>query len=482
MTHSRIAGAGGRAASGFTRRQAIGIGGAALVGLATPGRAASIEDRLATLGERATRPLRLLLPQGSEDNLAPIVTAFTRASGCEVDLRIVPFDDVSSVLTLGWLSGESEIDVALPATFALPDLVEVGALMPFDDLAAEFEPPGLVEGMLYDTGNQYEGKRFGYQTDGDIYTLFLNKRLFEDGALRAGYEDRHGEALAVPLTWEELDRQMSWFAGARADTFGGTLFRNPGRITWEFWLRLHGKGVWPAAADLTPGFDSEEGVAALEEMIAISSVQVDAPDILGERYGMGDAYANLGWGGTQKQLQRNSPMRGELIFASPPGGQFADGPLTLPYFNWGWSYVVFAGSQMQELSYLFCLMAVQPDLSTQAVRRDQGFFDPFRKEHYDDSVIREVYSDTFLETHCEILSRAIPDFYLPGRTQYFGRLGTWLSRAVTGTVDPRTALSEAARDWTTITLESDAGRQARHWQALRAVYPEPLRGALREPG
>ena len=438
--------------------------------------------RLSDLGARASRPLRLLLPHGSEDNLAPVVEAFRAASGCQVELQVVPLSDVATVLALDTLSGAREIDVALPATFALPDLVRTGAIVPLSDFAAEHETPGLVDGMLYDKGNVYDGQRYGYQTDGDVYVMFLNRRLFDSPALRGGYEDRYGIELKVPRTWEELDRQMLHFDAPGAGRHGGTLFRSASLVVWEWWLRLHGKGVWPVAPDMTPAFEGPEALEALNDLIAVTGVQLENPDILGDRYGQGDAYANLGWGGTQKSLRVGSSLRDDLIFAAPPGGVIDGHTVTMPYFNWGWSYVVSAGSPMQELSYLFCLMAVEPELSTVAVRRDQGFFDPFRREHYSDAIIGEVYTTEFLAIHHDVLARAIPDFYLPGRTRYFARLGTWLARAASGALDPKVALSEATRDWRAITLEEGAQEQAAHWQALRTIYPEPLRSALRDVG
>ena len=399
----------------WTRRRVLG-GTAAMLGLG--GTASSVLAsehaadlaRLGPLGRQASRPLRLLLPQGSEDNLAPVVEAFTAASGCRVELRVVPFSDVATVLALDTMSGAAEIDVALPATYAIADLVGAGAVVPLGELANRYEPPDLVEGMLYDTGNHYGGQRYGYQTDGDVFVMFLNRRFFDAEDLRKGYEDRFGTALSVPATWQELDRQMLWFDDPDAGRRGGTLFRSPSLIVWEWWLRLHGKGIWPAAPDMTPAFESEEAREALEELIAVTPAQIANPDILGDRYGQGDAYANLGWGGTQKSLQRGAEIRDELIFAAPPGGVFGDRTLTLPYFNWGWSYVVSSGSPMQELAYLFCLMAVKPELSTAAVRRDAGFFDPFRREHYADPVIRDVYTGNFLAIHHDVLARSIPDF------------------------------------------------------------------------
>ena len=84
-----------------------------------------------------------------------------------------------------------------------------------------------------------------------------------------------------------------------------------------------------------------------------------------------------------------------LGYASLPKGK---GPRS-SYFNWGWSYVIANSALSPELAYLFCALGVSAETSTRAVQVRDGYFDPFMPQHYEDPMIRDVYSDEFLKVH-----------------------------------------------------------------------------------
>ena len=226
-------------------------------------------------------------------------------------------------------------------------------------------------------------------------------------------------------------------------------------------MRFHAKGIWPLAADLTPQIASDAGIQALEEMIRSQQHLLPETQELGlfgnwMRFSQGDVYCNIGWGGSQKYFNdQDSAIRGKLVFGPTPGGYVGDELLITPYFNWGWNYVIAKDSANPELSYLFALFASSPEMSTLAVRQKDGFFDPFRPEHYRDSGIQAAYSEPFLKVHRASLEAAIPDFYLKDQAAYFSVLNEWLFRALSGEVDPETALSRVAQRWDLISNKSD---------------------------
>ncbi len=207
----------------------------------------------------------------------------------------------------------------------------------------------------------------------------------------------------------------------------------------------------------------------------------DSPNLFEnwDRFGRGDVYCSLGWGGSQKRL-RHSTVKGRLAFGPTPGGMVRGRLLQTPYFNWGWNYVVPSASAVPEIAYLFALFASSPTMSTLAVRQEDGFFDPFRPEHYDDPGIRETYSQDFLKVHRTSLEGAIPDLYLKYQSEYFRILSDWLHRAITGEVRPTDALERAAHRWTQITERAGARTQAARWGRLRRKYPAPIRNVLRD--
>lgn len=475
---------------GARRRFLAAAAGAAvsatMPSLAAPDLESEIGARARALAGARPTPLRLLAPEGCRANIVPVIAHFHEMTGVDVTLIETGVDDIAATLAYASLSGQADYDLALPATFSLPDLVAAGAIRPLTAYAARHESAGFRDGILYDVGDSFDGELYGFQTDGDAYLMFYHRGLLEDADERARYADLHGEALDVPATWEELDRQMAFFHRPERGLFGGALFRSTGYLAWEWWVRFHAKGVWPLSAAFAPQIDSDAGVEALEQMIRASAHLVPEARVFElfenwKRYAQGDVYCNIGWGGTQKYLNGPlSAMRGRMVHGPTPGGIVDGRLLRTPYFNWGWDYVVTADSTRPELAYLFAMFTSTPAMSTLSVAQSGGFFDPFRPEHYADARIREVYGEEFLAVHEASLRQAVPDLYLANRGEYFRLLGDWLDRAIDGRVDPAAALANVARGWEALDARTSHERQSERWQALRAKYPPHVAARLRD--
>jgi multiple sugar transport system substrate-binding protein len=434
-------------------------------------------------GDTATT-LNVLLPEGSESNFEPIARQFTAMTGVQIVSRQSPVDEINSLLLLGRLAGRRQFDLALPATFGIPDLAEADALQPLDAFAAKHEPTGFQRGSLYNLGDYYQGKLYGYQADGDVYLMFYNAAFLNDGDAASAYADRFGQALQLPATWPELDRQMAFFHQPEKQRYGGTLFRTPRYVAWEFWMRLHSKGVLPFDADMRPQIDGDAGVAALQELTNASNYL--CPDCTSnnlfqnwQAFARGDSFCNVGWGGSQKYFQQHPEnFTDGLRYSHAPGGDPGASDYTVSFFNWGWNYAVPSGARHPELAYLLALFAASPAMSTLAVQQPDGYFDPIRDAHYDDPQIREVYSPAFLDAHRKAMHSAVPDLYLHGQSEYFEVLSDYILRADRHLVTPRQAMSAVAKLWEETTDRLGRDVQIRQWRALRARYPARLRQGL----
>lgn len=448
----------------------------------------NVARRVRVLAKGKDVKLRLLLPNGSGGNVDPIIAEFQRLTGVGVVTLETPVDEINTELSLDALSKSQKYDVALPATFGLPDLVAADALLPITNFARRYEPAGFRKDILFGVGDSFDGQLYGFQTDGDAYTMFYNKNMIENAGEKSRFEDQFGEPLHIPQTWQQLDRQMAYFNRPDDGQWGGLLFRTPGYVGWEWWSRFHAKGYWPFSPEMEPQIASDAGVEALEEMIRATRNLCPEATYLGlfdnwERYSRGDIYCNIGWGGTQKYLNREgSKMRGNMVFGPTPGGVVDDILLITPYFNWGWNYVVTSNTAFPEIGYLFALFASSPQMSTLAVRQDDGFFDPFRPEHYEDPGIVAAYTQEFLSVHRASLENAIPDLYLETQGEYFRMLNESLTRALNGEISPRKALERVARRWRLITKSAGLAVQRDRWMQLRSKYPPHIRSKLRDIG
>ncbi|MEQ8651670.1 MAG: extracellular solute-binding protein [Kiloniellales bacterium] len=428
--------------------------------------------------------LTIMQPSGSLGNIKPVADAFTEASGVKIEYLEVPLGEINQKVLLEAVSKSGAFDIALPATFGIPDLAESGVLVNMDDYALKYEPEGFKDGSLYTIGDFYKGSFYGYQTDGDTYLMFYNKPWLDDETEQKGFADKHGYELKVPDTWEELDTMMAWFHRPDKDMYGGALFRTQYFIAWEWWGRFHAKGFYPLADDLTPQINNDAGVAALEELIAASKSLYPGARTNGlfenfEAYGDGNKFANIGWGGTQKFLNSDkSNMKGKTAYGLMPGGKHGDELLRTPYFNWGWNYVVSTYSTNPEIAYLFTLYAASPVMSTIAVRDPGGYFDPFRKVHYTDPEIAQTYTPEFLATHEVSMANSIPDLYLKGQGEYFDELRVNIAAADAGTKTAKEALDDCASSWERITRRMGKRSQQVQWTFLKSIYPADIRAKL----
>lgn len=444
-----------------------------------------IAQTVQTLKDDRPLSLRILLPTGSTLNVSPIAERFTDMTGVEISFLEAPVDEINSQIQIESLAGAGDIDIALPATFGIPDLAATGAILDLTEFADIHEPPDFADDALYSLGDHFKGRFYGYQTDGDTYLIFLNKSFLSDPESQARYRDRFGTDIRPPETWDELDRQMAFFHKPDEDRYGGALFRTPRYIAWEYWVRFHAKGYWPFDEDMRPQISTDAGVEALEELIAASRSLYPLATSNGlfdnwTAFAKGNIYCNIGWGGTQKYLNGpSSKVKGNLLFCPIPGGIANGTPFSVPYFNWGWNYTVLASSSEPEIAYLFTLFSCTSEMSTIAVREANGFFDPFREAHYTDAEIEKTYSKPFLAAHRHSMQNSIPDLYLSGQSEYFDALSDNLLRADAGKLSPEQAMNLTAQQWEQTTQRLGRAEQSEQWAFLRRQYPPALQQILR---
>lgn len=477
----------------FTRRKVLGLGMGGLASssasMSLAGEGGQLPFYREILGQIKNLPdkrpsLTALIPDGCQKNLDPLRGLLLAEAGIKLEFKISPVDDINTQLLLSDTNSGDACDIALPATFGIPDLVRNKSIIALDSYAKRYEPAAFQQGSLYSLGDYFDDKLYGYQTDGDAYLMFFNRAFMEDEAQSKRYEDSFGKVLGIPVTWEELDQQIRFFHEPKKHRFGGAFFRAPDYLPWEWWVRFHAKGFYPLQDDLEPQIDNDAGIAALEELIAVTDYLSPASRSNGlfdnwKEYAKGCCYCNIGWGGTQKYLNsEQSNVRDKLMFSPMPGGHFGNKVVRIPYFNWGWNYTVPRTSLNPEQSYLCSLLAVSPEISTLSVRQN-GYFDPFREIHYEDAEIQSMYGTDFLEAHRESMRNSIPDFYLIGQGKYVSSLKTYLNYALEKKLSPKEALQTVAKIWRGLHLRYGFIRQEEVWQRIKRRYPAHIAAVLK---
>ncbi|ODS24384.1 hypothetical protein AB835_04155 [Candidatus Endobugula sertula] len=379
--------------------------------------------------------------------------------------------------------GEHIFDIALPATFGIPDLVSANTLLPLDHFVSQYEPETYKQHQLYDYGDYVDGKFYGYQTDGDTYLMFYNKTMLDDPNNQQRFEQQHGYPLALPQTWEQLDDMIRFFHQPDKQQYGGSLFRTPGYGAWEWWSRFHAKGYFPLDDSLTPQINNAAGVKALQDMVDVSrylhpNTKTDGLFENWKTFAEGNTFCNIGWGGSQKYFNGDkSSIKNKLYYSPAPGGVINGQVISCPIFNWGWNYVVSSLCPQPEIAYLFTLFASSPVMSTLSVQQN-GYFDPFREEHYGNPKIQEIYSTAFLNAHKTSMKNSIPDFYLLNRSAYLSVLQENIYLACKDSLPAKQALDITASEWQVLTAKIGKSKQKTIWHSLKQKYPQPLKSLL----
>ncbi|MEO0443381.1 MAG: extracellular solute-binding protein [Pseudomonadota bacterium] len=428
--------------------------------------------------------LVLLYPKGCLPNLTPIIDSFSQKTGVKIQLKETGVDDINSTILFKTAQRDHFFDIALPATFGIPDLVNANVLAPLDQYRERYEPVDYKQYQLYDYGDYVDNQFYGYQTDGDTYLMFYNKAMIDKPEEQQSFARRYGYSLAIPETWEQLDTMIEFFHRPERQQYGGCLFRTPGYGAWEWWSRFHAKGYYPFDKDLNPQINNSAGIDALQEMINVSRYlhPKTASDGLFENWASfaeGQTFCNIGWGGSQKYFNgKQSSVKDSLYYAPAPGGKFDNKIVSCPIFNWGWNYVVSSLCPHADIAYLFSLYACSPVISTLAVQQN-GFFDPFREEHYSDSTIEQAYSKEFLVAHRQSMKNCVPDFYVQNQSIYLSSLQENIHLAYKGSLSVKQALDITAAQWQLQTAKIGRKQQKKKWQNLKKKYPPALRKVLK---
>ncbi len=422
------------------------------------------------------RALQILIPNGSRANIQAATSFFTKVSGISCVIEEVPTNDVNLELILRSNAGETSVDLALPASFGLADLVQANAIANLDEFAIRHEPEGFRDDYLYQTGDKFNDSTYGYQTDGDVYMLFYNKAMLDDPKEQAAYFELTGKNLEPATTWAELDSMMAFFHRPDQQQYGGALYRDPQYPIWEWWARFHATGSLPFTNSMKPNVNSAAGVDVLNQMM--TATESLSPDVTSngifdnwKSYAQGNTFCNMGWGGTQKFLQTQDKMRDNVITSSLPGPSINGLPSTMGYFNWGWNYTVSSGSTQKELAYLLALFCTTPTVSTIAIREAEGFFDPFRASHHEDETVKSVYGASYLNAQKQSLENCVPDLYIRGQTSYLDVLRQQILATMNGEFSAKESLDICAQKWSHITRKLGTTEQRREWELLLASYP-----------
>jgi multiple sugar transport system substrate-binding protein len=457
-------------------------------------RAWALATEMAAKAEKKT--LTVLIPTGSIGNMTPYVDKWKNELGIELEFIEEPDEVVHTKGMQEAVAKTGRYDVMMPTAMSYPDWIDSGVIYDLTDWTEQYNPELFNPefGVVFPASHHaqlYNGRVAGLLNDGDQITLIGRADYIESKG--KAFEDKFGYALAMPNTWKEYYDIASFMHDPENNFFGSLEYRSRYYVKWMFMQRLMSKGQLYFDGEMNPTFNSPEGEAALEDMLAMNEYL--HPDAFSftwssnyNSFGRGEGFMNIVWPSGYKYSMnpKTGPAtHGKIAATVMPSDTLANGEeLYAGLFCWGYGYAVSKFSANPELSYAYAQWMTSPTVGADAIPYLGGYSDPYRVNHMKQPTDRlvDTYGKPYLETLYNNMVNTVPDFCLPGGFEYQDALDKEIHACMTGAKAPKEALDDAARAVDRITRRVGKDKVKQSWLALAKNLADPIKTATGADG
>jgi multiple sugar transport system substrate-binding protein len=463
---------------------------AALAQIAGPeDRAWALATEMAAKARKKT--LTLLIPTGSIGNMTPYVQKWRSELGITLEFIEEPDEVVHTKGMQEAVAKTGRYDVMMPTAMSYPDWIDSGLIYDLTPWVEKYNPELFHPefGVVFPASHHaqlYNGRVAGLLNDGDQITLLCRADKMRERA--DAFAQRYGRPVAVPDTWKEYHELAEFFHDPANGFYGSLEYRSRYYVKWMFMQRLVSKGMLYFDGEMNPTFNGDEGVAAIEDMLAVNRFL--HPDAFSftwssnyNAFGRGEGFMNIVWPSGFKYAKAPSTgpaTTGNIAATVMPADVTKRGmKLYAGLFCWGYGYAVSRYSANPELAYAYAQWMTSPTISADAIPYLGGYSDPYRVNHMKAPTPRlvETYSPEYLTTLYNNMVNTVPDFCLPGGFEYQDALDKEVHAAMTGAKRPKQALDDAARAFDRITRRIGKAKVKRSWLALAKNLAEPIKRA-----
>ncbi|MEO1292197.1 MAG: extracellular solute-binding protein [Pseudomonadota bacterium] len=452
-------------------------------------RAWALAKEMAAKAEKKT--LTLLIPTGSIGNMTPYVEKWKNELGITLEFIEEPDEVVHTKGMQEAVAKTGRYDVMMPTAMSYPDWIDSGVIYDLTDWVETYNPELFHPdyGVVFPASHHaqlYNGRVAGLLNDGDQITLLCREDMMQ--AKGDAFADKYGRPVGVPKTWKEYHELAEFFHDPDAGFYGSLEYRSRYYVKWMFMQRLMSKGMLYFDGDMNPTFNGDEGVAALEDMLAVN--QYLHPDAFSftwssnyNSFGRGEGFMNIVWPSGFKYSKAPSTgpaTTGKIAATVMPADVTKSGEtLYAGLFCWGYGYAVSKYSANPELSYAYAQWMTSPTIGADAIPYLGGYSDPYRVNHMKAPTQRlvDTYSPEYLETLYDNMVNTVPDFCLPGGFEYQDALDKEVHAAMTGEKAPKEALDDAARAVDRITRRVGREKVKKSWLSLATNLADPIKKA-----
>ncbi|NPV85217.1 MAG: extracellular solute-binding protein [Anaerolineae bacterium] len=373
-------------------------------------------------------------------------TWFQEASGAQVELIVVPYDNVIEKAVLDVTSGANEIDVVEYWYPGLGTLVENNVLENLDQWYADNASWIKADDFFptyFDTFTKIGDSRYGIPYDGDMHLLWYYKPLFEKYSLQP------------PKTWDEyLNACKTITEGEKGNAYGCAIMgaKIPLILIGTYLNRLGSYGGSFFDAQGKPTINSPEAVAALEGLVeqskyalpTASAVAFD--EALGGwftgKVGMVEFWTDLG---SMTNDPASSKIGGQWGVVPLPKGPGDKGKVVASV-NAGFAIGVSTGSKNKACAMEFVKFVADPE-TAKRYNTVVGGIDPARQSTLEDPKFIEFVGKEVADAIREAHKNAV---VWPTSALWFKLqepLNDNLSLALSGQKTPQQALDDTQKAW-----------------------------------
>lgn len=188
------------------------------------------------------------------------------------------------------------------------------------DVVGEFSPLVISHATV-------GGELFSLPRHSDVSNMFYVKSLYEDADNKAKFKAEYGYDLTPPETWAQASDQAKFFSNP-PDRYGTHFAGKDEGITGRFYEMLVAEGGALLNDDMSPAFNSEAGVRALNffvDLYAAKAVPAGTTNYVWDDLGLGFAAGavawNLDWAGWAAYFNgSDSKIGGDVGVALAPMG------------------------------------------------------------------------------------------------------------------------------------------------------------------
>jgi multiple sugar transport system substrate-binding protein len=422
-----------------------------------------------------------------------IVKQFEKETGIKIKFVVTTPADEYATNTRNASSRNSSFDAVTFAIEETGDHADSKLLKPLDAYVAKYQPSWTDSKFGFAGGettvnlfSKYNGKTYAVAFDNDTQPFFYRGDLMDDPNEQKAYEDKYGQKLRPPETWDEHQKISEFFTRPDKQLYGDVSTNAP------FWCAVNWNQRFVCSAapnnlyfkpDGSANVNTPAGIQAFAEMLR--QLQYHEPGSLEKDYagqyrvmGGGNGFMGPSFPNLTKLVPGNPAYDtagvGKTIRTSLSPGRVVGGKLVrrpVIFFNISYGVNAHVSANRQLATYLFLQWAGASKPYTWLTFNPAGYQDPHHTVSFTDPYVIASYKKTTMDAFKTIVPRTAPPITIRGGSEYRTALSDQIQNVLTKQKTPEQAAKALQDAWDSTTNRIGVAKQVKALKTLNASFP-----------